>query len=321
MSSLNERGESPLVSVIIPTYNRAHVLERAIASVIQQTYKNIEVIVVDDGSTDDTAALLTRYHAIIHVIKQTNRGPSHARNRGIQAAHGEIIAFLDSDDAWLPEKLARQVDLLVRLDASVACCLCNAEMRFTHRPRGTSFENAGLHPREEEGIWLNPAEVLMHTFVLFNQTAAIRRSALEETGGFDEEIKYLEDYDLALRLSLLGPWGFIQEQLVTWHQGFDSASREALHDVDRLKKNEVTLRQKILTLVDRQHAHAALRGSCQRALNKALRGQWAARIRQKGTWRASAVCYAATTADRYMDALLRRSPWAPKMITAPVPGR
>src|SRR5687767_13189801 len=103
---------TPLVSVIIPTYNRASVVCRAIDSVLGQTYGNIEVIVVDDGSTDETLERLHSYGDRIRVLTQANAGPSVARNRGIAVATGGIVAFLDSDDYWLPTKVARQVVLL-----------------------------------------------------------------------------------------------------------------------------------------------------------------------------------------------------------------
>src|SRR5262245_25869062 len=110
---------APLVSVVIPTYNRADLVGRAIDSVLGQTYSNIEVIVVEDSSTADTQARLSRYGNRIQVLTQKNSGPSVARNHGIAAARGEIIAFLDSDDYWLSTKLARQVDLLEKAGPSI----------------------------------------------------------------------------------------------------------------------------------------------------------------------------------------------------------
>src|SRR5215469_9413426 len=187
-----------LVSVIIPTFNRGDLICRAVDSALQQTYPNLQVIVVDDGSTDRTLHRLRRYGSQIQVISQANAGPSAARNRGIQAAKGELIAFLDSDDLWLPAKIERQVALLQKAGAHVPGCVCNAVLKYTDRPQITSFQNSLLQPPVAEGLWLNTAQVLLRRFLLFNQTAMVRREVLERIGGFDESLRYLEDYDLAL---------------------------------------------------------------------------------------------------------------------------
>jgi glycosyltransferase involved in cell wall biosynthesis len=195
-------------------------------SVLAQTWKPIEVIVVDDGSTDDTEGILARYGDQIRLIRQKNQGPSTARNAGIQTARGEIVAFLDSDDTWLPDKIERQVKLLQATESQgVVCCVCNARMEFLSGTR-YSFAAASLHPGNEEGIWSNPAEILVTRFLFFNQVVAIRRRVLDKTGYFRPGFRIMEDYDLALRLSLMGPWAFIADPLVVWyeHEG-DSLSR------------------------------------------------------------------------------------------------
>jgi glycosyltransferase involved in cell wall biosynthesis len=207
-----------LLSVVIPTYNRAGIIGRAVNSVLQQSWEPIEVIVVDDGSTDRTSERLAAYGDRIRWIRQTNQGPGAARNAGIKAAKGEIISFLDSDDEWLPDKAERQMKLLQATESSgVKCCVCNARMEFA---TGTvhSFDAADLHPEYREGIWTNPAEILVTRFLFFNQVAAVRREALEQTGYFRFPRGLLEDYDLALRLSLMGPWAFIADPLVVWHE-------------------------------------------------------------------------------------------------------
>jgi len=221
-----------LVSVIIPTYNRARTIERAINSVLAQSWKPIEVIVVDDGSTDETSDLLATYGNKIRIIKQRNQGASAARNTGIKAAVGEIISFLDSDDSWLPEKTERQVKLLQQTESSgVKCCVCDATMLFG---TGTvsSFATAGLHPKQREGVWTNPAEVLTMNFLFFNQVVAVRREALEQSGYFREDLRIMEDYDLALRLSLIGPWAFIADPLVVWHEDAGSGLSRNLSQLE-----------------------------------------------------------------------------------------
>ncbi len=210
----------PHVSVIVPTYNRAGMISRTIRNIFEQTYSNFEIIVVDDGSVDDTSAVLRRFGESIKVINQRNAGPAAARNRGIEAARGEIIALQDSDDLWMPTKLARQVSLLEQVGASIPCCLCNARLEFTSRPVTTSFDLAWIHPPLEEGIWGNVPDVLAVTFVLLNQCAAIRTEALRKIGGFNESMVFMEDYDLGLRLALEGhSWAYIREPMVIWRQG------------------------------------------------------------------------------------------------------
>jgi glycosyltransferase involved in cell wall biosynthesis len=216
-----------LVSAIIPTYNRAKTIERAVISVLAQSWKEMEVIVVDDGSTDQTRDVLRGYGDKIRVIFQKNAGPAAARNTGIKAAKGEIISFLDSDDAWLATKTERQVKLFQRAEASgVVCCVCNARMHFLSG-RITSFESAKLHPVLSEGVWSNPAEILIDRFLFFNQVAAVRREALFEAGLFREDLPFglNDDYDLAVRLSLVGPWAFIVDPLVEWYEHVDNISR------------------------------------------------------------------------------------------------
>jgi glycosyltransferase involved in cell wall biosynthesis len=210
-----------LVSVIIPTYNRAGTIKRTLESVLNQSWRDLDIIVVDSGSTDGTIEILTAYGDKIRVLCQKKEGPGAARNAGIKAARGEIISFLDSDDEWLPEKTERQVKLLQATEsAGVKCCVCNARMLFPSQIL-TSFASADLYPESQEGIWLNPAEVLVTRFLLFNQVVAVRREALEQAGCFLQGNNIyenlLEDYDLALRLSLIGPWAYIADPMVVYH--------------------------------------------------------------------------------------------------------
>jgi glycosyltransferase involved in cell wall biosynthesis len=222
-----------LVSVIIPTYNRERTIERAVDSVLAQTWQSIELIVVDDGSVDRTVDILARYGNRIVVIKQKNQGPSAARNTGIKAATGEIVAFLDSDDSWLPEKIERQVHLLQRTaNQGAGCCVCNANMVYSNGKTVTSFAVAGLEASQSEGVWLNPAEILVTRFLFFNQVVTVRRDWLERSGFFRSDLRILEDYDLALRLSLLGPWAFISDPLVVWHGGEENSLSKTVSDSD-----------------------------------------------------------------------------------------
>lgn len=311
--------QGPLVSTIIPTYNRANLVSAAIDSVLAQTYKHVEVIVIDDGSADGTLEVLNRYGNRIQVISQSNAGPAAARNRGVTAAHGEMIAFLDSDDLWLPEKLARQVDLLCRVGESVPCCLCNIKLRWKEQ-ESTSFEVAWLNPAIGEGVWHNPDKVLATRFVLFNQGVLIRRRVLREIGGFDEKFRLLEDYDLALRLSVRGDWAFIREPLVIWQENSaNSLSSEA-------GRNDLRWKQPLVQILDKQlhglnddgHRPDRIK-QLHRELRRAHRQLTVARMRKMTFPGALLLSKTLDKVERYRNALHRRSPWFPRMDTEPLP--
>lgn len=222
-----------LVSVIIPVFNREKTIGRAVESVLAQTYRDIELIVVDDGSQDNTIDVLTHFGSRLRLITQKNAGPSAARNTGIKASSGEIVAFLDSDDSWLPEKIEKQVRLMSpNGDAQICCCVCNASMVHTDGRTFTSFEVAALTPHHTDGIWMNPGEVLSTRFLLFNQVVAVRRNVLDQVGYFPEGRRILEDYDLALRLSVAGAWAFTCEPLVVWYGGASNSLSSSINSAE-----------------------------------------------------------------------------------------
>lgn len=204
------------VSVIIPTYNRAATVLGAVQSALDQTYPSIEVIVVDDGSTDDTAERLSTFLPRIKLLRQKNAGPSEARNHGARHASGEILAFLDSDDVWMSDKIARQVALMEAYGNAMTCCVCNAKIIDGQIKKNTNaFGIAGIESQHEEAVWNNPGEVLASRFLLFNQVAAIRRDLFVKVGGYNQRISLLEDHDLALKLaSFGGVWGMITTPMV-----------------------------------------------------------------------------------------------------------
>lgn len=221
---------TPLVSVIIPTYNRADTVRRSIDSALEQTYRPIEVIVVDDGSTDATREVLDGYGDRIRPIYQANGGPSLARNTGVAAARGEFIAFLDSDDTWKPAKIDRQVRLMLTGGARVPCCISNAAIIDGDETASTTFEVSDVTCGLPEGYWMNPAAILATRFILFNQVVLIRREAFEKVGRFKPEMRLLEDYDLAFRLAQLGPWAFIGEPMVEKYNDTDGIGVLAMID-------------------------------------------------------------------------------------------
>ena len=206
--------DPPLVSVVIPTYNRADTVRRSIDSALQQSYRPIEIIVVDDGSTDATRDVLKEYGDRILFIHQENGGPSVARNTGVGLARGEFIAFLDSDDTWSPSKIVRQVGLLLAGGERVVCCICNALLIDGEESNKTTFAVSDVMSSLQEGFWMNPAPIIATRFILFNQVVMVRRAAFEKVGGYKPQMRLLEDHDLAFRLAQLGPWAFIAEPLV-----------------------------------------------------------------------------------------------------------
>jgi glycosyltransferase involved in cell wall biosynthesis len=310
----------PLVSTIIPTYNRASLVPEAIDSVLAQTYRHIEIIVIDDGSTDGTLEALKRYGNQIQVISQPNAGPAAARNRGIRAAKGELIAFLDSDDLWLPEKLERQVNLLRRVGEAVPCCLCNIKLRWKEQ-ESTSFDIAWLDPAIAEGVWHNPDEVLATRFVLFNQGVVIRRRVLDEIGGFDESFRLLEDYDLALRLSARGDWAFIRQPLVVWRESAtNSLSHEAARNDLRWKRPLVKILHKEQRRIVEEGRGIGCDKQLSRELRRARRQLAVARMREMTFPGALLLSAGLDTIERYRNALHRRSPWFPRMDAEPPAG-
>jgi glycosyltransferase involved in cell wall biosynthesis len=306
----------PLVSVVIPTYNRSWIICRAIDSALAQTYTNIEVIVVDDGSTDDTQDKLRAYGNRIRVLTQANAGPSVARNRGIAAASGEIIACLDSDDYWLPGKLAAQVEALEKAGPGVPCCICNCTIVYKDQTRRSTFEIAGVMPDCPGGLWLNPAEVLSTRFVIFTQAAAVRREALLQLGGFDSEALpfFCEDYDLALRLALLGPWAIIRDEFVVCEDaGPGSLGQKALKDMVRLRSDQLQVRTRFARIVASDPQHRRLRRHAQRELRRASRDLLEARLRNRRTAVAAAVAWTLRASSRISLAMFRRSPFYPRV--------
>ena len=204
------------VSVIIPTFNRAGMIGRCLDSVRAQTFRDLEIVVVDDGSTDDTRAVVGRYQGVRYVW-QENQERSAARNRGLAASRGRFVAFLDSDDEWLPEKLARQVAYLERYPAAgmvhAACQRkCGEEVR-------TFFPAESHEPRPL--FW----DILRRRCLIAMPTPLIRRDALDAVGGFWTALNCAEDLELWLRIAYRYPIGCIGEPLAVYHVHEGSGGR------------------------------------------------------------------------------------------------
>jgi glycosyltransferase involved in cell wall biosynthesis len=311
-----EMPNGPLVSVIIPAYNRAHTVGETVDSVLAQSYTNLEVIVVDDGSKDSTQEVLRTYGSRIKVIHQENAGQMVARNRGIAAASGEIITFLDSDDIWFPNCVERHVSILERTGPEVPCSLANGWLEFADGRRMTSFQNSKLDTLLDEGLWLNVPDILPTRFVMFCQFVAIRREALKKVKGFDEDLKYMEDYALPLRLSSLGPWGFIAEPLAVWRQGAAdtaSVSQRAMKQARELRESLLLIRRRFLSeTAGQKKLHTARKLQKRELFNDRLEMQ-AIDLRSKGSMFFGDLLF---NAVRYRKAVHRRLPTFAKMKVA-----
>jgi glycosyltransferase involved in cell wall biosynthesis len=212
-------SERPLVSVIIPTWNRAKEVRVAIDSLLAQTYQPLEIVVVDDGSTDDTPATLAAYVGRIKTLRQANSGASAARNAGIKVSSGAMIGFLDSDDEWRADKVEIQMALLDAAGPDTVLSIANSTEIWETGKVLTSFEANRFRPGARSGMLDNPAEIILSRFLLFNPNALVRRETLCAAGLFDETLEVLEDYQLALTLSFMGPWCYTMTPLATIHRG------------------------------------------------------------------------------------------------------
>jgi len=201
----------PEVSVIIPTYNRSQKALRALASVLSQTFRDYEIIVVNDGSTDDTATALEPFFPKIrYLFHSNNRGVSAARNSGIRVSASPFLAFLDSDDYWLPEKLSTQVAYFKSIPRAVAC---QTEEIWLRRGRRVNPQKKHIKPTGD--IFASSLERCM----VSPSTVMLKRSLLDEVGLFDESLPACEDYDLWLRIACRYPIHLIKTFLAVKEGG------------------------------------------------------------------------------------------------------
>ena len=214
-------GLPPTVSVIIPSYQRAHLIRDTIDSVLAQTYQDFEIIVVDDGSTDETRKVVAGYGEQVRYIYQelrdtpnsrdTGTRAARSRNIGTRAARGEFVAFLDSDDLWLPEKLAMQVPLFDQ-DPEVGLVYCDLSYFAPDGPmeRPSRFNT---HP-PQSGHALR--EMFIQKCPMHTSTVVLRRQCLNTVGLFDEGLSYFEDQDLWFRLAKVFKIDYVDAPLVRW---------------------------------------------------------------------------------------------------------
>ena len=214
------------ISVIIPTYNRLGVLARALQSVLNHSRPADEIIVIDDGSSDGTTEMIQRQFPHIHYIYQQNQGVSHARNVGINRAGGDWIAFLDSDDEWLPDKLSRQC---AALEENPDIKICHSEEIWIRHGKRVN----PMKKHRKSGGWIfrqclplcamSPSSILIH------------RDVLTQTGLFDESLPACEDYDLWLRITARYPVLFVEQPLIKKYGGHDDQLSARFWGMDRFR--------------------------------------------------------------------------------------
>jgi glycosyltransferase involved in cell wall biosynthesis len=304
----------PLVSVVVPVYNGEKYLRQAIDSALGQTYQPLQVVVVDDGSTDASPTVVASYGERARSIRQPNAGVARARNAGLAAADGELVAFLDQDDWWLPEKVARQVE----------CFQANPDLGLVHTGILQYSESSGGFI---EGVYdTGPSPLLQgHCYErlllgngVYNSSVMIRKAVIEKAGLFDPGIpgNTCQDYDLWLRIARHYPFGYVAEPLAalrlhpeqgTWNRramlGDELRIVErALGEVPRPSRALRTRLAHLLDALGVAHLDAEAPREARPFFARALRARWSARAallyaasflppagiawlrRQKGRW-------------------------------------
>lgn len=223
------------VSVVIPAYNSAALLPRCLDSVLAQTLAAAEVLVVDDGSSDNTAEAVSRYGEAVRLLRQPNGGPGVARNSGISAANGDWIAFLDADDQWVPNKLERQIEC-AHSHPDAGLIYCDAIVLDADGTATGEF----LADKGPASGWV--FDRLLHSFFVLPSTALVRRRLLVEAGMFSAHLRRVEDYDLWLRLARVCPFQLVPEALTFYQRQENSSSK----DLAAMAKVEIELFRSLL---------------------------------------------------------------------------
>ena len=223
------------VSVIIPTYNRANTIKRAINSVLQQTFKNFEIIIIDDGSQDNTEEVIQNLNNSYIIYKKIpHSGVSRARNEGITISNGDLIAFLDSDDKWVNTKLQKQVQYLNNNTQFPACHTNEIWIKNGIRI------NQGKKHKKYAGNFFIPSLKLC---LISPSSVIIKKEIFDQIGKFDENFNYVEDYELWLRLTSRYKVGYIDEKLVIKYGGHsDQLSRK----IDGIEKYRMLALEKFI---------------------------------------------------------------------------
>ena len=216
------RSDIPFFSVIIPTFNRSKTLNRSISSVMKQSFKDFELIIVDDGSTDNTHEICHKYD--LNYIKTENHGVSYARNTGAKTARGKWLAFLDSDDEWLPDKLKKQKDFIRD----------NPEYSIVHGnerwiKNGSLLNQKLKHKKSGGNIFRKSLELCL----ISPSAVVIHRGLFFQYGGFREDFPVCEDYDLWLKITANNEIGFIEDELLIKYGGHKDQLSQKFRGMDQ----------------------------------------------------------------------------------------
>src|SRR5437867_9579772 len=222
-----ERLVGHRVSVVITTFNQAPYISEAVEGALRQTFRNREILVVDDGSTDDTATMLSPYRSSITYIRQPNRGVAAARNTGVRHARGELVAFLDGDDLWHPEKLKIQVAAADLEPRAGLIAVDGVEFRDDEIARSSLFGEAIKAQLARGRPMVTRAcfpDLLKGNLVATTSQVMIPRAVLDEVGPSDTRRPLSSDWDLYLRIAAQYPFTFVNRSLTRWRQLDTSAS-------------------------------------------------------------------------------------------------
>jgi len=201
------------ISVVIPTYNRANTIERAVNSVLNQTYKPLEIIIVDDGSTDNTRKVIESIkHPLVKYLYKENGGAASARNYGVQNACGNWVAFQDSDDLWREEKLKKQVEYFER-HLEYELIYCPYEMHYS-----SGLVKTIPNTKNRQVLEGKVLQYLIIVNTIGAPTMLINKNAFQDIGGFDEKLRVVEDWNFAVRFAEKHSVGYVDEILVDAYQ-------------------------------------------------------------------------------------------------------
>jgi len=225
-----------VISVVIPTHNRVELLEKAVKSVLNQTYSDLEIIIVDDASTDDTESRIKRFGSdkITYFRVDESKGGNHARNIGIEKSTGEYIAFLDDDDEWMPTKLQEQM-LIFKRDESIGLVYTGAEVIYT-----ANNGKYNIIPTKKGEL---SKDILTYNYIGTTSSVMVRKDIINLAGRFDLEMPALQDYDLWIRICQITKIGFVKKPLIKYY----------IHTNTNQITNNILKNQQAIELIDKKY--------------------------------------------------------------------